>query len=77
MSEKYIEGTLVELPPKPDFGLGKVLKISGDKIYVFFRNQPNRDALISSRKTPGCAGGLPEFDLSGNKLCPRIMVLGF
>lgn len=46
MSEKYIEGTLVELPPKPDFGLGKVLKISGDKIYVFFRNQPNREALI-------------------------------
>lgn len=46
MSEKYIEGTLVELPPKQDYGLGKVLKISGDKIYVFFRNQPNREALI-------------------------------
>ncbi len=46
MSEKYIEGTLVELSPKPDFGLGKVLKISGGKIYVFFRNQPNQEALI-------------------------------
>ncbi len=46
MFEKIIEGTLVELPPKPDFGLGKVLKISGGKIYVFFRNQPNQEALI-------------------------------
>jgi len=46
MSEKYTEGTLVELPPKPDFGLGKVLKLSGGKVYVFFRNQPNQEALI-------------------------------
>lgn len=46
MSEKFLEGTLVELPPKPEFGLGKVLKIGGGKIYVFFRNQPNQEALI-------------------------------
>lgn len=46
MSENFLEGTLVELFPKPEFGLGKVLKISSGKIYVFFRNQPNQEALI-------------------------------
>lgn len=46
MSGNIIEGTLVELPPKPDFGPGKVLKIRGGKIYVFFRNQPSQEALV-------------------------------
>lgn len=46
MAEHYNEGTLVELPSKPDYGLGKVLRTRGDKIYVFFRHQQKKEASI-------------------------------
>lgn len=48
MTEKYVEGILVELSSKPEYGLGKVLKISGNKIYIFFRNQEKKEASIFS-----------------------------
>lgn len=43
MADKFAEGTLVELPSS-DYGLGKVLKISGEYIYVFFKNQKKKEA---------------------------------
>jgi|GEM_PF-331037 len=45
MAENLNEGMFVELAPKPDYGLGKVLKVKGDKAYVFFKNQPAREAI--------------------------------
>jgi len=45
MAEKFAEGMLVELPPKPELGAGKILKITGNKIYVFFKNQETPNAM--------------------------------
>lgn len=46
VAENLCEGMFVELAPKPEYGIGKVLKVKGGKAYVFFRNQPTREASV-------------------------------
>lgn len=75
MTDKFVEGTLVEIPTS-DLGLGKVLKITSEYVYVFFKNQnkkeascfkPDNDKLITaSVQSDPVLDNLPPYDLQPN-----------
>lgn len=71
MADKLTEGMLVELIPSPQLGIGKVLKVTGDKVSVFFRNQsvpeamlfklPNNNLVPSAVQDDPILNNLPPF----------------
>ena len=78
MAEKIVKDTLVELPSDTTLGLGKVLRISGNKVYVFFINQKKKEAsifnldnnqlVVAAVQSDPILDNLPTFEAPNGKL---------
>ncbi len=72
MADKLTEGMLVELIPSPQLGVGKVLKVTGDKVSVFFRNQSVPEAMLFKLPNNNLVSSAVQDDPILNNLPPFI-----
>lgn len=70
MAAQLFEGMLVELLPNPEFGIGKVLKITGDKASIFFKNQPATEAMLFKLPNNNLVSSAVQDDPILNNLPP-------
>ncbi|MGB4599556.1 MAG: hypothetical protein WBI04_06215 [Trichlorobacter sp.] len=72
MAQKFVEGMFVELLPTPQLGIGKVVKVTSDKISVFFKSQPATEAMLFKLPNNNLVPSAVQDDLILNNLPPFV-----